>query len=109
MSKHHDHKEQKKAHKLAQLLKNKRVQAINLQEDQHARERNLEKEREKKSKEAGRAASAKGAEAKRNSPGNVVWSAKLQEIRDKNTGRARMAQERWNRFAGTEGGGGRGL
>ena len=30
-------------------------------------------------------------------------------IRDKNTGRERMAKERWNRFAGTEGGGGRGL
>lgn len=106
MSKHH---EEKKAHKLAKLLKNKRTQAINLQEEQLARGRDLEKEREKKVKEAGRAASAKGAQAQRNSPGNVVWSAKLQEIRDKNTGRARMAQERWNRFAGTEGGGGRGL
>ena len=99
----------RKHKKLAQLLKNKRVQAINLQEGQLARGRDLEKEREEDVKEAGRAASAKGAAAKRNQPGNVVWSAKLQEIRDKNTGRARMATERWNRFAGTEGGGGRGL
>ncbi len=106
MSKHHEHK---KARKLAQLLKNKRVQAINLQEEQLERGRDLEKEREEKLKEASRSASAKGAQAKRNQPGNVVWSAKLQEIRDKNTGRARMAQDRWNRFAGTEGGGGRGL
>ncbi len=106
MSQHHD---EKKAKKLAHLLKNKRVQAINLQGDQHERARNLEKEREEELKEASRSASAKGAQAKRNQPGNVVWSAKLQEIRDKNTGRARMAQDRWNRFAGTEGGGGRGL
>ncbi len=103
------HSEEKKAKKLAHLLKNKRTQAINLQEDILARSRDLEKEREEELKEAGRTASAKGAQAKRNAPGNVVWSAKLQEIRDKNTGRARMAQERWNRFAGTEGGGGRGL
>jgi len=103
------HSEEKKAKKLAQLLKNKRTQAINLQEDILAKSRDLEKEREEELQEASRAASAKGAHAKRNQPGNVVWSAKLQEIRDKNTGRARMAQERWNRFAGTEGGGGRGL
>lgn len=106
MSKHH---EEKKAKKLAHLLKNKRTQAINLQEEILGRSRDLEKEREEELKEASRSSSAKGAQAKRNNPGNVVWSAKLQEIRDKNTGRARMAQERWNRFAGTEGGGGRGL
>ncbi len=41
--------------------------------------------------------------------GDPVWSARLQEIRNKNTGRKRMASERWNRFAGTSGGGGRGL
>lgn len=101
MSKHSDHK---KAKKLATLLKNKRVQAINLQEEQLERGRDLEKEREESVREAGRKSSRNA-----NKPGNVVWSAKLQEIRDKNTGRARMAQERWNRFAGTESGGGRGL
>jgi hypothetical protein len=30
-------------------------------------------------------------------------------IRDKNTGRKKMADSRWGRFAGTEGSGGRGL
>lgn len=109
MSHHSDHKEHKKQKKLAQLLHNKKVQGINLQEGQHERARVKEKEDEEKRKEAMRSASAKGAAAQRKSPGNVVWSAKLQEIRDKNTGRARMAAERWNRFAGTEGGGGRGL
>lgn len=98
------HGEEKKARKLAQLLKNKRVQAINLQEDQLARGRDLEKEREEKVKEASRASSRSAQK-----PTNVVWSAQLQTIRDKNTGRARMAQERWNRFAGTGESGGRGL
>lgn len=38
-----------------------------------------------------------------------VWSAKTQEIRNRLTDKKRMAGDRWNRFAGTEGGGGRGL
>lgn len=40
--------------------------------------------------------------------GNVVWSAKLQDVRNRLTGRKRMADDRWNRFAGTASGGGRG-
>ncbi len=35
-----------------------------------------------------------------------VWSARTQEIRNRLTGKKRMAKERWNRFAGTSGGGG---
>ena len=54
-------------------------------------------------------ASSRKAASKSDTPGTTVWSAKMQEIRDKNTGRTRQATERWNRFAGTEGGGGRGL
>lgn len=38
-----------------------------------------------------------------------VWSAKVGEVRNKLTNRKRAASERWNRFAGTSGGGGRGL
>lgn len=98
------HSEEKKARKLAQLLKNKRVQAINLQEGQLQRERDLEQEREEEVKAASRASSRNAKK-----PDNVVWSAKLQEIRNKNTGRKQMAQERWNRFAGTAEAGGRGL
>ncbi len=30
-----------------------------------------------------------------------IWSAKLQQIRNKTTGRRRAAKDRWNRFAGT--------
>lgn len=40
---------------------------------------------------------------------NPVWSAKTQAIRNRLTDRKRQAQDRWNRFAGTEGGGARGL
>ena len=105
MNKHVDAKKQKK---IAQLLQNKRMQAINLQEDQLARGRDLEKEREESVREAGRSSSSKAAMAKR-ADAQPVWSAKLQELRDRNTGQKRMMQERWNRFAGTESGGGRGL
>lgn len=46
-------------------------------------------------------------------PGNevddVVFSAKMQDIRNKLTGKKRMAKDRWNRFAGTAAAGGKGL
>lgn len=31
-----------------------------------------------------------------------IWSAKLHEVKNLNTGRREAAKERWNRFAGTE-------
>lgn len=39
----------------------------------------------------------------------VVWSARTQEIRNRLTDRKHMAKSRWNDFAGTGGGRGRGL
>jgi hypothetical protein len=102
---HETHKQHKKLKKLAQLFKNRHTQHINQQAEVHERNRELDREREEEMRAASLASSRK-AEGK---PGNTVWSAKMQEIRDKNTGRHRMATERWNRFAGTEGGGGRGL
>jgi len=39
----------------------------------------------------------------------LVWSAKVGEVRNRLTSKKRASTERWNRFAGTEGGGGRGL
>jgi hypothetical protein len=96
-----------KKHKKQQLLAKHRHQQQNQQMiDDQARGRDLDQERE----EEMRAASLANARiAEKTSDGKPVWSAKLQMIRDKNTGRTRMATERWNRFAGTEGGGGRGL
>lgn len=98
----------KKQKKLAQLLKNRRIQRIQQAEEQHERSRDLEKEREEKIVASQRTSSRAAEQRKRSNP-DTVWSAKLQQIRDRNTGRTREATERWNRFAGTESGGGRGL
>lgn len=98
----------KKHKKLAQILKNRRTQLINQAEDEHARSRDLEKEREEKIRKSQLASSRAAAQRKSTNP-EPVWSAKLQQIRDRNTGRTRDATDRWNRFAGTADGGGRGL
>lgn len=102
----HHKEESKKQKKLQQILKNRRFQQINQQEETLARGRDLEKEREEDLKEAGRDSSRRAAKAGGNQP---VWSARMQDIRNKIDGKKRMADDRWNRFAGTEGGGGRGL
>lgn len=102
MSDHHS-----KKHKKQQLIaKQRHQQRINQMDADLARSRDLDREREEELREA---ALASARIAEKTSDGKPVWSAKLQMIRDKNTGRKRMATERWNRFAGTEGGGGRGL
>ena len=106
MSDHHKHdkKKQKKLHQLMHNLKH-----LHINQAAQALERNLEVEREREEEVREASAASSRAAASKNKPGNVVWSAELQKYRDKNTGRMRMATERWNRFAGTEGGGGRGL
>lgn len=38
----------------------------------------------------------------------VVWSAKIGSVRNRLTNKRRESQDRWNRFAGTSDGGGRG-
>jgi hypothetical protein len=40
---------------------------------------------------------------------NEEWMLKTAEIRNRITQKKRLSNERWNRFAGTEDGGGRGL
>ncbi len=37
-----------------------------------------------------------------------IWSVQVSTIRNRLTGHKRLSEERWNRFAGTEDGGGRG-
>jgi hypothetical protein len=100
-----DHKHQKHLKKKLQQAKNRRAQIIFQHAELHARERELDQEREDELREAARAASKRGAEAKKGQP---AWSAKMQEIRSKLDGKKRMAEGRWNRFAGTEGAGGMG-
>ncbi len=104
MSNHHD---DKKAKKKQILARNRHTQMVNTMGETHELGRILEKEREEEMREAA-LTSARAAE-RQSSGEKTVWSEKMQMIRDKNTGRQRMAKERWNRFAGTEGGGGRGL
>ena len=66
-----------------------------------------EEERKRKEEEQHRlAARVKDGEGAKE---DVVWTARTQEIRNRLTGQKRQAKERWNRFAGTSGGGGRGL
>lgn len=101
---HDKHTKKLKQKKL--LAKQRHGQQVQEMVDQQARSRDLDEEREEELREA---ALASARIAEKQSSGKPVWSAKLQMIRDKNTGRERMAKERWNRFAGTEGGGGRGL
>lgn len=91
-------KEIKKLKKKVQLLKNRHQQMIFQHADQHARERDLDREREDEVREAGERASRRGADAQKGEP---VWSARMQEIRSKLDGKKRMADERWNRYAGT--------
>ena len=40
---------------------------------------------------------------------NAEWSDKVATVRNRLTGKKRESKERWNRFAGTSDGGGRGL
>ena len=102
-----DHKHLKKLKQKQLLLKQRHAQQNQQMIDDQGRSRDLDREREEELREAA-LESARSAE--RTSSGKAtVWSAKYQELRDKNTGRKRMATERWNRFSGTEGGGGRGL
>lgn len=103
MNHHHD---EKKLKKRLQNLKNRRHQTINQHAAQHGRERDLDLEREEEMREDAREASERGAKEKKDEP---AWSARMQEVRNKLDGRKRMAEERWNRYAGTAGGGGRGL
>ena len=103
----HSHHEAKKHKKLLAMFKNRHLQQIQQGTAVAERNRELDREREEEMRDAALESSRKAE--KKSSQGTAVWSAKMQEIRDKNTGRKTMATERWNRFAGTESGGGRGL
>jgi ribosomal protein S13 len=95
-------KQIKKIKKQIKNLKNRHNQAIFQHAEQHSRERDLDREREEEVREFTRKASSRGAEEKKGEP---VWSARMQEIRSKIDGKKRMADDRWNRFAGTDGAG----
>ncbi len=90
--------EDKKARKKAQLKKNRFQQeifnALRLRRGEEERVRDLDEAQRPKGEE-------------KRSEGE--WSDKVATIRNRLTGKKRESRERWNRFAGTGGEGGRGL
>ena len=98
-----DHSDEKKLKKKLQQLKNRKQNIIFQHAEQHERNRDIDREREENIRE-GAKKSSRGAAANSKVQG-PVWSAKMQEIRSKIDGKTRMATDRWNRFAGTDGAG----
>ena len=80
--------------------RNRRHQIINEHAKTHQAEHQRIIEEEMERREASKGEEGKGEEE--------VWSAKTQEIRDKLRRKKRKSKDRWNRFAGTSDGGGRG-
>ncbi len=94
----HDPKKEKKKALVKKNLKDQQIfEAMRL--------RDLEAERVEELEKAQRQRPA-GKEGKKD---ELLWSEKVNTLRNRLTGQKRDSKERWNRFAGTEGGGGRGL
>ncbi len=89
--------ESKKARKKAQIKKNRFQEEI----FQALRLRRAEEERVKELE--------KGLKPKPAVKSPEAWEDKVAVIRNRLTGKKRTSKERWNRFAGTGGEGGRGL
>jgi len=96
------HSDEKKLKKKLQQIKNRKQNIIFQHAEQHERNRDLDREREEGIREAAKKSSRGAASNKVQGP---VWSAKMQEIRNRIDGKTRMATDRWNRFAGTDGAG----
>lgn len=92
----------RKAKKKAQDKKNKYQQMI-YEMVRFRREEVALQESERRAQEAKK----RQADAKKED--DLVWSAKMGEVRNRLTDKKRASKERWNRFAGTESGGARGL
>ena len=93
----------RKAKKKAQVKKNKYQQMLYEVVRFRREEVELQQAEEKRQREN----KTRLADAK--SEDDLVWSAKVGEVRNRLTGKKHASKDRWNRFAGTEGGGGRGL
>ncbi len=90
---------EKKLKRKLQRIKNAKQAMIFQHAELHEENREKEREREESLREAAKK-SGRAAAGKIEAP--AVWSAKMQEIRNKIDGKKRMAEERWNRFAGTD-------
>ena len=96
MSAHH-HLSKKEAKKARQKKNLYHMQIFNLVR--------LRRAEEVRVKSLNKALAAKKTSQKPNSE----WSDKVTTVRNRLTGKKRESKERWNRFAGTSDGGGRGL
>lgn len=74
--------------KLFQLLRLRRAEAARVKDMDEKRNKPKANDKKKKKKK---------------------FTDKVSKVRNRLTGRKRESKERWNRFAGTSGGGGRGL
>jgi len=96
---HHNKPLTKKEKKELQLKKNKFNQEffnfVRLRKREAERVEGLEKDREK-------------PKDREKDDDKQIWSAKVATIRNRLNDKRRASDDRWNRFAGTEGGGGRG-
>ena len=87
-------KAQRKKNQYQQMI----YEAVRLRREEDARLKDEKHQRESKT----RLSEAKTED-------ELVWSAKVGEVRNRLTNKKRASKERWNRFAGTESGGARGL
>ncbi len=90
----------KKLKKKLLLERNKRQNIIFQHAEQHAKNTELLRQEEQQRFDSLHPATTTAEEE--------IWSAKVQDIRNKLTGKKRSARDRWNRYAGTSGGGGLG-
>jgi hypothetical protein len=94
----HHHESKKKLKKALQFKKNRMLQEIfNL-----LRIRRAEEERVKQQEEDKKPKSFEKGD-------DHEWGDKVSVVRNRLTDKKRVSRERWNRFAGTASGGGRGL
>jgi hypothetical protein len=95
----HHHDDKKKTKKALQLKKNRlHFEIFNV-----FRQQREEAERLRQKEEEARAGKSTEISSEN------AWGDKVAVVRNRLTDKKRVSRERWNRFAGTEGGGGRGL
>jgi hypothetical protein len=91
----------KKQKKKLQQAKNRKRFIINQQLEVEEENRRMAEARAQALRDGGKTATKPKPEVTHDDAGNPIWSAKMQEVKNRITGKKRMAKDRWNRFAGT--------
>lgn len=102
------HGEKKKAKKKSIRERNKKHHLVNLMAWEHEGTDERQREVDAESKERKEREAQEVSRRAESEPGTEVWSAQLQKVRNKLTGKKRKSRERWNRFAGTSAAGAQG-